>query len=581
MLLSSHKLVKALEYLAVFAVLIAIFRPQLAQGLFGTFECAFRKLAATRKRAMLAAAALPMLVRAVMLLWYPPPPPQIHDEFSYLLQGDTFAHGRLANPTPLYWEHFETEYTLLKPAYASQYQPAQGIVLAAGEIVFRNPWFGVWLSMGAMCAALCWGLSYVIPLRWALFGSFLAALQFGIFGLWMNSYFGGAVAAAAGAVIMGSLVRISVPRKAQSSAALCAAGLIFLFGSRPFEALLWFGVAIVWVLFRTTRGPSRPSWLSLSLPFVVVFAIGALGLAYYNWRITGSVLDPPYLEYRRVYGTPQPFWWQAPIHVSQFHFAELRNNYLNQLHLYQQRYSVSSMLASEVERLRDFWRFFIGPLLTLPLLFIGFIFRDKRIRPWLYVSIPFILDKATYHAWFPAQNAPETVLIFLVIVQCWRHMVAWRRRRGFGIALSRQLVAACCLTVLIGGIGRAMEPVLPNALRHWPPVWESLYPARRLRDDVSAKLAKIPGKHLLFVVYAPNHCFCEEWVFNLADLQSQKIVYARSFSPQSDAALANYLYDHDVWVIEPDARPYALSRLDDSMKEKMARSETEPVVSGE
>jgi len=527
---------------------------------------------------MLAAAAVPLLARAAMLSWYPPPPPQIHDEFSYLLQSDTFAHGRVANPTPPFWEHFETEYTLFKPVYASQYQPAQGIILAAGEIVFGNPWFGVWLSMGAMCAALCWGLSYVLPLRWALFGSLIAALQFGIFGLWMNSYFGGAVAGAAGALIMGSLVRMSIPAKARSSAALCATGLILLFASRPFEGALWFAVATVWVLFRTTRAAPRPNWLTLAPPFLAVFGMGALALAWYNWRITGSPWDPPYLEYRRIYGTPQPFWWQGPVQIGWFRFPELRNNYLNQLHLYQQRSSLWGILAAEGQRLKDFWEFFIGPLLTPALLFVGYIARNKKLRPWIWVSIPFILDKATYHAWFPAQNAPETVLIILLLVQCWRHMMSWRRNRGFGVALSRQLVAACCLAIVLGGIGRAMEPVLPRSFRHFPPIWESLYPARRLRDDVSARLEKIPGKHLLFVVYSPDHCFCEEWVFNGADLSSQKIVYARSLSAASDAGLANYLYDHDVWVVEPDARPYTLSRMDDSVTEKTARLETDSVA---
>jgi hypothetical protein len=580
-LLSSRKLVTGLEYLIALAVFVAIVRPRWAQGFYSTCEQAFRKLAANRRRAMLAAAALPLLARAAMLPWFPPPPPQIHDEFSYLLQGDTFAHGRIANPTPPYWEHFETEYTLLKPVYASQYQPAQGIVLAFGEVVFRHPWFGVWLSMGAMYAALCWGLSYVVPLRWALFGSVIAALQFGIFGLWMNSYFGGAVAAAAGALIMGSLVRMGIAGKARSSAALCAGALILLFASRPFEGVLWFLVAVVWVVFRIKRAPARPRWLSLALPFVAVFGVGAACLAWYNWRITGNPWNPPYLEYRRIYGTPQPFWWQGPITVRRFDFPELRNNYLNQVHLYEQRGSFSQILAAEGDRLGDFWRFFIGPLITPALIFLAFIFRDKRIRPWLLISIPFILDKATYHAWFPAQNAPETALIVLLIVQCWRHMAAWRRRRGYGPALSRQLVAASCAAIVIGGLGRAMEPAMPHSLRHLAPIWESLYPARRLREDVSARLEKVPGKHLLFVVYAPNHCFCEEWVFNEADLRSQKIVYARSFSTATDTALARYLYDHDVWVVEPDAQPYTLSRLDDSMREKIARLGTDSAPAGE
>ncbi len=104
--------------------------------------------------------------------------------------------------------------------------------------------------------------------------------------------------------------------------------------------------------------------------------------------------------------------------------------------------------------------------------------------------------------------------------------------------------------------------------------WQSsLYPARRLRDDVTARLERVPGKHLVFVKYAPNHCFCEEWVFNSADLQSQKIVYARPYTPATDRGLAQYLEDHDVWIVEPDARPYKLERVDDSLAAKMGKQE--------
>jgi hypothetical protein len=150
--------------------------------------------------------------------------------------------------------------------------------------------------------------------------------------------------------------------------------------------------------------------------------------------------------------------------------------------------------------------------------------------------------------------------------------ISWAPRQS-GLAISRQLIAACCLALVLGGLGRALEPVLPDGLRHLPPIWESLYPARRLRDDVNAKLEKVPGKHLVFVKYGPQHCFCEEWVFNSADVRNQKIVYVRPYTADSDRGLADYLQDHDVWLIEPDARPYKLSRIDDSVAAKLARQE--------
>jgi len=561
MLFSSHRLIKVLEIFVLCAVLIALFRPRTGNQAFSRIETALRHLSECRWKGMLFAAALPLLIRALMLPWFPPPQPQIHDEFSYLLQGDTFAHGRIANPTPPYWQHFESEYVLLTPSYASQYQPAQGVVLAIGQILFGHPWFGVWLSMGAMCAILFWALGHVFPARWALFGACAAALQFGIFGLWMNSYFGGAVAASAGAIVAASLVRVRTEGKERSSAALCAFGVILLFASRPFEALLWMLVAFSTVILWRPKNGSRPAYRKLISSFALVFITGACILALYNWRITGNPLVPPYLAYQRIYGTPQPFWWQNPLHVGQFRFGVIRDNYLNQLHLYEQRYSLPAIVDAERERLRNFWRFFVGPFLTPALLFLPFALRDRRLRPWLWISIPFLLDKATYHAWFPAQNAPEVILILIILVQCCRHMAVWWRSRGAGMAVTRQLAFACTLAIVLGAAGRAAEPVLPNSLRHLPPIWESLYPARRLRDDVNARLQKIPGKHLVFVKYSPDHCFCEEWVFNGADIARQRIVYVRPYTADSDEKLAQTMNDRDVWVVEPDEQPYRLQRV--------------------
>src|SRR5258706_5446097 len=54
-----------------------------------------------RRRLWWGALALGMIVcRVALLPLLPVPEPVVHDGFSELLSADTFAHGRVANPTP-------------------------------------------------------------------------------------------------------------------------------------------------------------------------------------------------------------------------------------------------------------------------------------------------------------------------------------------------------------------------------------------------------------------------------------------------------------------------------------------------
>ena len=62
------------------------------------------------------------------------------------------------------------------------------------------------------------------------------------------------------------------------------------------------------------------------------------------------------------------------------------------------------------------------------------------------------------------------------------------------------------------------------------------------------------GRHIIFVKYGPMteliNGFANEYVFNAADLDSSRIIWARWFGSQSDRAVAHEHPDRNIWLLD-------------------------------
>ncbi len=261
--------------LVVVALGLAFTVPNLGRRWFESLERNLGNLARQRRLSVITVGLTALSLRAALLPILPIPVPGVPDEFACLLLSDTFAHGRLTNLSNPMWVHFEALRILWQPTYTAQYWPAQGLFMAAGQVLMGHPFLGVWLSVGLMCAAITWMLQAWVGENWALLGGLLAVIRLGAFSYWANSYFGGAVPALGGALVLGALPRLKQGHRVRN-ALLMGLGFAILANSRPYEGL-FFGIPVAVALLAWLWKLKRPE-LGRVLKHAMVPAAGCAGL---------------------------------------------------------------------------------------------------------------------------------------------------------------------------------------------------------------------------------------------------------------------------------------------------------------
>jgi hypothetical protein len=204
--------------------------------------------------------------------------------------------------------------------------------------------------------------------------------------------------------------------------------------------------------------------------------------------------------------------------------------------------SLTGWLRTKTRMLRMAAGFFIPTLLAVPLL--ALFFRPKllatgRLRGPLTVGA-LTLAASLACLWnFPHYMAPMAPVLILATVAGLRfadavgaHIMGQRPYAEALVGLQACLFAAAA-------INYAATP-----LAGW----------QVERAKILAQLEQSPERHLVLVRYDDNHNTHQEWVYNRADIDNAKVVWARTMDEAGDRDLMNYFADRKAWLLEPDLR---------------------------
>jgi hypothetical protein len=354
------------------------------------------------------------------------------------------------------------------------------------------------------------------------------------------------------------------------------------------------------------------------LPIAAILGCVVGFVGYYNWRVTGNPLMFPHLIEQRQYITTAIFLWQhdkRQIAYANPQFDDFYNNFLP--NLYQASWSAAE---GQLEwKSREFWQFFIGPALSIPFLALPWLLKNPRNRLLLAQAGLCVLGLWIV-VYYQAHYVAPVIATFTVLMMLgMRVLHGWQfRGRDIGAVLTRlivlfslligptyfahtvmseshplldwfhqypsRLLIATGFAIVAVRVGSLYATRLP-ARRSWLIGWcelllvvgilletaiiqRDIYPpnypfvnhlAEPFREPVERQLAAMPGEHLVLVRYSKDHISGKEYVYNDADIDHAKTVWAREIPGMDLSPLFSYFRNRDVWVFEPDVDDQSVS----------------------
>ncbi len=517
------------------------------------FEFALSGMARRRTLLLVGIFLVVFLGRLAALPLSPVPPPKIQDEFSQLLSADTLASGRLTNPTHPMSFYFETFYVNQNPTYHSMYPPATGLFMAVAQVLTGQPWLGMLFAFAAASAGVCWMLQGWMAPRWGPWGALLFALLAARTQLSEN-YLGEGIFVLGGVLVLGAIPRIIKKLSIRASVWL-GIGAALLATTRPFEGAVFVtGVGLGGIYWAFQKGiPASTLLKRVALPAALVLVPVFALVGYQNLRTTGHVLLAPYQLNLVQQHITRPFVWQKPVAAPVYDHAAMASfyNQWEETWWKKTREFPRGTFLFFADKICMTYAMILWPLGLLVALGAFYLLKNKnrRFLPLAFAFFAAGIALETYQLQ-PRYTEPAWGLTILMAIYGIRYIGVWRRSTRQGQRISKAAFVLVPAAVFVFG--------LLVYLNEWTSHTEYWYSARQ---QLSAALESVPGKQLILVRYSPQHFPQEEWVYNRADIDRAKVVWARDEDDRGRAELLHYFADRTVWLLEPDSDSPTLTSI--------------------
>ena len=367
---------------------------------------------------------------------------------------------------------------------------------------------------------------------------------------------------------MGALPRLKRSQRV-TDAVVMGVGLAILANSRPYEGFV-FSLPVAGALFAWMLGKHRPhvnvALRCIVMPLCLVLAFTAVAMGYYCWRVTGSPFRMPYQVEREAYAVAPYILWQSARPQPVYHHDLVHQMYaVDELRTYSFERSLLGCIAMPLFRGAWTWSFYVGPVLTVPLLIAAFTVRRnsaarrprKGTRFLLFACGLMLLGLALETFYAPHYASPMTGVILGLVLLGMREMQRgrwWGKPTGLFLVRSIPLI---CVTMFV--LRSVAAPLHVPITEYYARAWHQAGPASFGRRALLEQLQSIRGGHLVIVRYGPSHDIFDEWVYNDADIDAAKVVWARDMSPRENEELIHYFKGREIWLLEADEKPPRLT----------------------